>query len=170
MIDGDLSRMAGPESRGARVVNKAELEAFLDDACKSADAEAQLGGFFLIKLDAGVLGQLRPQDMIEAVYLVAQLARQPDILAQVDESTVAVVVGRLAQRHDAHIFVERVEDYVRTARSSWGVSTGVAVFPMCGPRGSDAWSKACRDLEGAISSDSWVHEIPRDTIRARETG
>lgn len=156
--------------RGAALLDRVALEAFLEGAIECANENGVIGALLLIRVASESGEPLPAEEMEQATYVLAQLTRQAEAMAPVAPDTLGVVVNRLARRADVYVILQRLEDFVAGAQFSWCISTGVAVFPFCGTRGSSAWIAARRDLEGAMSCDTWEHEIPRETIRTRQVG
>jgi len=170
MSDERSVNSSGPDSVGAEKLEKAEFESFLENAVLEAQEGDFLGALVLARLSHRGGRPLDASDMERAASLLTRLGRQVDVMASVGPGTFAMVLTRLASRTDVHVMLGRVQDFFDTSEHSWVISTGVGVFPLCGGSGGHAWEAACRDLEGALSSESWVHEIPRETIRTRRVG
>ncbi len=159
-----------PVGRGAELVSKAALDDFLNRSVDRAREHGVIGALLLVRVGLESSQAPSPFEVAQACSVVAQLTRQVDAMAQVAPDTFAVVLNRVARRSDVHVILDRIEDFVNSSNFSWEISTGIGVFPLCGDSAEEAFQAAQRDLEGAMSSDTWEHEIPRETIRTRQVG
>lgn len=151
-------------------MDKAALEIFLDRQVVRAQQHGVVGALILARVVQESAKPLSKSEVAQAYYVIAQLTRQADAMAQVASDTFAIVLNRLARRSEVHVILDRIEDFVNSSNFTWEITTGVGVFPLCGDDAQSAFRAAERDLEGAMSSDTWEREIPRETIRTRHAG
>lgn len=170
MTSDATSPSSGPTSSGTEVLAKPAFEEFLENSVQQAVDGETLGALVLVRISQPGGQPLTADSMESASSALAQLGRQADVMSVVGPGTLAMVLTRLASRQDVHVMLGRIQDFFETSMAPWTISTGVGVFPLCGTEHGRAWEAACRDLEGALSSSTWVHEIPRETLRTRRTG
>lgn len=161
---------AVPDSRGASVINSVELQVVLARAMLSAQEDHTVGGFLLFRVSDSSGLPLAHEDLTQASYVLSQFVRQSDALAILEVGLIGVVCHRLENRSDAHVQLDRIESFVRVSGAPWKLKSGVAVFPFSGASPTAIYRAALSDLERAISSDTWEHPLPRDTLLAKAAG
>lgn len=169
MINDPSAPSSAPLSRGAQILSLKKLKEFLQDSFWICEQNGSLGALLLVRLDKAE-SNLDAAESQRAQHLLGQLAKQVDAIAQVDDQQFAIVCSALGRRGDAHLMMDRIEDFVNSSDLGWEISTGVAVFPLSGDTPKETWRSAQRDLEGALSHESWEHDLPRDTLPARIAG
>lgn len=160
--------MAGPESRGASVLLEAELRDFLEQALSEAQQGATLCGLVMVQLNSPAVGAA--PDLMQAAQMLSQLVRQRDAICVLETGVIAIVLSQLERRSDAYVMLDRVEGFTRSAAMPWTLRIGVAIFPFSGGSAAALWEACCADLNGAMSSDSWEHTFPRDTLHTHRVG
>ncbi|HXS18414.1 MAG TPA: hypothetical protein VN764_14550 [Polyangiaceae bacterium] len=160
--------MAGPESRGASILEEAAFHEFLERALGEAQHGSALCGLVMVQLRSAVVGP--PPDLAQAAQILGQLVRQRDAVCVLANGLVAIVLSQLERRSDAYVMLDRVEGFTRGANLPWVLRSGVSIFPFSGDSVSALWEACSADLDGAISSDSWEHTIPRDTLHTHRAG
>lgn len=161
---------AAPESRGASILSEHDFLAFLNNALDDAAERNALCGLLLLRLSCEAGGLAQPSELAQAAQIFSQLVRQPDAVAVLAEGALSIVLTNLERRSDAYIMLDRLEAFAKSAGLPWALNFGVSVYPFSGATSDDLWDACSRDLEGAISSDSWEHTIPRDTLFTRSAG
>lgn len=170
MASADRLSIAGPESRGAAVLSEQTLRRFLTDTVFSASQRGGLCGLVLTELRDVHGCPVGPDDQRQAANVVSQLMRQADAVGILSNGSLAIVLHALDRRGDAHVMLDRLEAFARAASLPWALTIGVAVYPLSGQTAEELWQACARDLEGAMSSDTWEHLIPRDTLLTRSAG
>jgi hypothetical protein len=159
-----------PESRGALVIHESAFRTFLEQRLLEATSQQVLCGLIFVRLRDGQGRSVTGDDLNQAAQIISQLVRQPDAVGVLRHATLGIVLGGLDRRGDAYVMVDRLESFAHAAGLPWVLTMGVGVFPLSGGQCADLWEACERDLEGAMSSDTWEHAIPRDTLMTRSVG
>lgn len=163
-----LTSMAGPESRGASILPEPEFREFLEQALSEAQHASALCGLVMVQLNSAVVGS--PPDLAQAAQMLSQLVRQRDAICVLETGVIAIVLRQLERRSDAYVMLDRVEGFTRGAGLPWTLRIGVSIFPFSGDTALSLWAACRADLDGALSSESWEHAIPRDTLHTHRAG
>ncbi len=163
---GNLS----PTSRGATVIGCDEFEAFVDTAISGAIEQRALGGLLLLRLSEESGNPVVGEALTQGAYVFGQLARQGDAVAVLEDGLLGFVFRVLDRRSDAHVLMDRFESFAAAAAVPYCFSLGMSIFPLSGRGAMQVMDAARRDLLGAMSSDTYEHQIPRDTLLTRSVG
>ncbi len=170
MHSPDRLSLIGPESKGAALLPEDELRQFLEDAIVRAQEAGSLCGLVSVHLVDSEGRPLISDDQHQAAQMVSQLMRQADAVGVMSDGSLAIVLHELERRGDAHVMVDRLESFARSAGLPWTLVIGVGVYPLSGNSPSALFDACRRDLEGAMTSETWEHLIPRDTLLTRTAG
>ncbi len=162
--------LGSPESRGAQILPEAELLDFLETTLEASRKRSRLCGLVLVTLKSARGYSVSVDDQHQAAHIIGQLMRQADAVGVRRDGCLAVVLHELERRGDAHVMLDRLESFARAAGLPWTLTIGVGVFPLSGRTSEELFDACLRDLEGAMSSDTWEHLIPRDTLLTRSAG
>ena len=170
MSPQDRLSIVGPESKGAALLPEPSLREFLQTTIDAAERECRLCALVVVRL-TDLSGCPAPvDDQHQAAQMMSKLMRQVDAVGTLQDGSVAIVLHNLDRRGDAHVMLDRIESFARAVGLPWALVIGAGVYPLSGRTTQELWDACYHDLQGAMTSDTWEHLIPRDTLMTRTAG